>query len=121
MAEVLSLRSEYLKERDIQVFRAICEYMSNMSGESPKIRDLVSIVNGYEGLPNDDHRSVANGTIKSALERLESIGLIGSLKGGSTGKRRHGSVRIIDSEFKILISQDEASVIIADHYETIEG
>ena len=106
------------RDRDAQVFEAICEHMEGEGGDSPKIIDLVSIVNGYEGLPNSRYQSVGNATISQALFRLEKIGLIEMRRaGGGKGKRSAGSLRIVDSEFEILISLDEANDKIAEYYE----
>ena len=107
-----------LIKRDIQVFRAVCEFMED-GGVPPKIRDLVGIVNRYENLPNREQRSVGNATISCSLHRLEEIGLIsmGRIKAGSD-RRSAGSIKIEKSEFKILIATDEARKAIENHHET---
>lgn len=111
-------RVDQKKNRDIQVFRAICEYIKN-SGFSPKITDLVATVNSYEGLPNGLRNSVGRCTISDAVHRLEEIGLITTMRarGGRSEQRGAGALQVVDSRFEILISQDEARDRIELYYE----
>lgn len=103
--------------RDNQVFKATCEHMVKW-GDPPKIVDLMVIVNRWEGLPNKVSKSVGMATIWAALHRLEKIGLIEMRRANDgRGKRSAGSLRIVKSELRILISENEASNIIANYYE----
>lgn len=110
-------RVTQLMNRDIQIFRAVCEFMED-GGVPPKINDLVNIVNVWENLPNGEKKSVGNATISSSLHRLEKIGLISIRRTVAGNDRRSaGTIMIEDSEFKILITSDEAKGVIEDHYE----
>jgi hypothetical protein len=99
--------------------------METTGGDPPKIIDLVAIINRYEmlpNLPNEIRKSVGLATVQAALHRLEDIGLIEMRRAdGGRGKRSAGSLRIVESELRILISEDEARDVIANHYESNEN
>lgn len=97
-------------ERDIQVWRAIVEFMKDNNSLSPQVRDLTEkVINNETGKP------VSTSTISSSYKRLVKAGLIEIRQ--KEGRFAPSSIVIVDSIFNVTITDEEAIGKITEYHE----
>lgn len=97
-------------ERDIQVWRAIVEFMKDNNSLSPQVRDLTEkVINNETGKP------VSTSTISSSYKRLVKAGLIEIRQ--KEGRFAPSSIVIVDSTFNVTITEEEAIEKITEYHE----
>lgn len=96
--------------RDEEVFHHICEFMVGSVGKSPRIEDIVGMVNAK----SETKKSVGKGTISGSIARLAEMGLI------TVGRARSArSIGVRESRFYIDIGEAVAIETIRKFHEEL--